>query len=382
MYERIRHLLAASLGGIVLLAVPAPKQAHVKPLAIGDPAPGFSVTWIKGEPITKLNPKKIYVLEFWATWCGPCRVVMPHLSELARKYKGRVEVIGVNVWEAGYLDKPYETFLPKVKKFVDQMGDKMAYNVAMETSTLHMTRLWMDAASQTGIPASFLVKDGKVIWVGHPGDLDKILEDVLNGTYDMAAFAKGFEAQTKLAREQSPQMKLVSELFQAVQSAIQVKDYAKALRLIEEASVKLEPKFKGTTEALKLKVYVHSDPDQFLTLGKALKAKDAKVGVSIADAVLKVKEPGLDARLYDAAIEEYKDMLAKGTYAGSLPDAYVHNWMSIIYDRSGRIAEAIAAQEKAIELGQKELDAGRGPFTKDLLDDYREDLETYRKKIK
>ena len=44
-------------------------------------------------------PKGPCVLEFFATWCGPCRQTVPHLSEIAKRYQGRVAVIGVSMDE-------------------------------------------------------------------------------------------------------------------------------------------------------------------------------------------------------------------------------------------------------------------------------------------
>src|SRR5690242_16512330 len=70
-------------------------------LNLGDAAPTLTVsTWIKGDKFDKFEPGKTYVIEFWATWCGPCRVSIPHLTELAHKYKDQgVRVLGVDVWE-------------------------------------------------------------------------------------------------------------------------------------------------------------------------------------------------------------------------------------------------------------------------------------------
>ena len=65
-------------------------------LNIGDPAPPLRVKeWLKGMPLREYERGKVYVLEFWATWCVPCRAAMPHLSELARKYRDEVTVIGI-----------------------------------------------------------------------------------------------------------------------------------------------------------------------------------------------------------------------------------------------------------------------------------------------
>src|SRR2546426_245088 len=86
-------LLLAGLAG-------APAAEEFKLLNITDPAPELKVAkWIKGEPVARLAPGGIYVIEFWATWCGPCKQAIPHITELAEKYRGKATFIGVDVLE-------------------------------------------------------------------------------------------------------------------------------------------------------------------------------------------------------------------------------------------------------------------------------------------
>src|SRR5690606_924487 len=78
---------------------PTPEDQAVT-LKVGDPAPVLTYAkWYKGAPVEQFQRGHVYVVEFWATWCGPCRMAMPHLSELARTYRDQVTVIGYNVRE-------------------------------------------------------------------------------------------------------------------------------------------------------------------------------------------------------------------------------------------------------------------------------------------
>ena len=151
-------------------------------LTLGSKAPKLEVKeFIKGDAIKEFEKGKIYVVEFWATWCGPCRATIPHLSKLQKQYKD-VAFIGVSVWEKDQ---------DLVGKFVEEMGDDMDYRVAIDLvpegeggDEGAMAKNWMVPAEQDGIPAAFIVNgDGVVAWIGHPGELDKPLDQIVLGKW-------------------------------------------------------------------------------------------------------------------------------------------------------------------------------------------------------
>ncbi|MEA2553094.1 MAG: hypothetical protein QOJ65_1270 [Fimbriimonadaceae bacterium] len=199
---RLRTLL-----GLVALASAVVCLADEKPfpLAIGDSAPALvTAKFVKGTPITSFEPGKVYVVDMWATWCGPCRRSIPHMTELAKQYGDKINIVGVSVWER----KP-----GLVEPFVEKMGDKMDYSVATDVwpegatdgRNGTMASTWMDASGMTnmGIPTVFVVgRTGAIEWVGHPDDLAKPLEEVVAGTYDREAFAKKFTADMAVLKAQ------------------------------------------------------------------------------------------------------------------------------------------------------------------------------------
>lgn len=143
-------------------------MAQAYSAGLGDAAKPLDITdWIKGGPV-KLEDgkgKTIYVVEFWATWCGPCRQSIPHLTEMAHQFKDK------NVVFIGVSDEKPEV----VKPFVEKMGDKMDYNVGIDGGKT--SEGYMRAFGINGIPHAFVVgKDGNIIWQGHPmAGLDKAL---------------------------------------------------------------------------------------------------------------------------------------------------------------------------------------------------------------
>jgi thiol-disulfide isomerase/thioredoxin len=101
--------------------------ASAQTLGIGDPAPPVKVMkWVKGAAVDSFEQGKLYVVEFWATWCVPCKDSIPHLSEMAKRYGDKVTFAGISVWETG------ENKLKLVTDFTSKMGDRMAYSVALD----------------------------------------------------------------------------------------------------------------------------------------------------------------------------------------------------------------------------------------------------------
>jgi len=154
----------------------------VEPANLGDKAASLEgLKILKGKPVS-FEDGKVYVVEFWATWCGPCLTSIPHLTEVQKKYKDKgVTIIGIT----------NENDIDKVKAFVSDQGEKMDYTVAVDADR-KVSDGYMKAYAQRGIPTAFIVdQKGNVAWVGHPmGGLDEILGKVVDGTFDLEAFAK------------------------------------------------------------------------------------------------------------------------------------------------------------------------------------------------
>ncbi len=212
MKKLTRNVFVFLLALAGALLVPSALPTHAASLTVGDAAPPLvSGKFVQGDPVTQFAPGKAYIVEFWATWCGPCRQSIPHLNEIYTKYKDKgLVVIGQDCWEQDD---------SKVAPFVQSMGDKMTYRVALDdkqgNQTGKMADTWMAAAGQNGIPTAFLIdKTGHIAWIGHPMAMEeKTIDAVLDGNYDLKTAAAKYADENKQTEQlQSESMKLNKDM--------------------------------------------------------------------------------------------------------------------------------------------------------------------------
>lgn len=134
-------------------------------LVPGSPAPAFTVdSFVRGPESKTLELGKVHVIEFWATWCGPCVASMPHLTEL-QKQNPDVQFIGVAGFERG---KDAADGTKRVEDFVKAKGDAVGFAIAFDGDGT-MAKTWMTAAKRNSIPTSFVIgKDGNIAFIGSP----------------------------------------------------------------------------------------------------------------------------------------------------------------------------------------------------------------------
>jgi thiol-disulfide isomerase/thioredoxin len=213
----MRTLLALALASGLLGQASSPAQDPKKPeptLKIGDKAPALAVTkWLQGSDFKSFEKDKVYVIEFWATWCVPCIRMMPHMSLLQEEYKEK----GVTFVAFTSKDDKGNN-LESVSKFVEKRGPKLKYAFAYADDST-TDNAWMKASGRSGIPCCFVVgKDGTLAFAGHPMVVDEVLPKVIAGTWtkeDAAGMEKVETEITKLAEalegEPEPALKLLTE---------------------------------------------------------------------------------------------------------------------------------------------------------------------------
>jgi thiol-disulfide isomerase/thioredoxin len=191
--------VATCVVGLVAFATSRAEQPTFK---IGDPAPAIEpITWLQGSPVAKYEPGRVYVVEFWATWCPPCIKAIPHLSALQRKHSKSLTIIGVNA--EGLLG--FEGNANTVREFMKKHGKDMAYTAAMEDPVRKtVSEKWVSATGSMGAPTAGIIdQHGNLVWIGYPDvakgyTFDQALEDALAGKIDLA---QSRALQTRLSQE-------------------------------------------------------------------------------------------------------------------------------------------------------------------------------------
>jgi thiol-disulfide isomerase/thioredoxin len=374
---------------------------------LGDPAAPLAVAeWVKGSPITlaEAKGKKILVVEFWATWCPPCRTSIPHLTELQKTYREK-DVIFIGVTDEA---------AAVVKPFVKKMGDQMDYAVVIDKDR-QTSAGYMQAYKQGGIPHAFIVdKAGRVVWQGHPmAKLDKALDEVIAGTLDLDKARKRSRAETLLqeyrqlvfgeresARSEELEKELVAldlelggiqpgrkfdpaALRQQMQFSRALRDYQRALAETQPDAAKLaelERALKAAapdgfdlagfkrdmTAQRAIQAYLEeatgeADDAKLAALGRelgAIETKNASLLNEVAWTLL--TEEGIKKRDLPLA---YK--LAKAAFdaCDGRQAAIVDTYARALFD-TGKVAEAIEYQKKAVALAEN--DAVREQLTEAL----------------
>ncbi len=135
-------------------------------------APDFSVTTFDGETITLSGLRgKVVMVDFWASWCPPCRVESPDLVSAYRSFQDReVEFVGIDVWDSESAGR----------RFVAEQG--LPYPNALDTNGF----ITIDYGV-TGIPEKFFIdREGRVVrkYVGpiRAEELSRILNEILGGS--------------------------------------------------------------------------------------------------------------------------------------------------------------------------------------------------------
>lgn len=306
-------------------------------LRVGDAAPPLTIdAWVKGAAVEHFEPGKVYVVEFWATWCAPCRAAIPKVTDLQNRFRDRgVTVLAVSSREAnGRTD---------VEQFVASQGDLMGYTVAWDKEEKSW-EAWMDASGQDIIPAVFVVdRAGKLAWMGSPTpELEEVLTQVAGGTWDVAAYQAN---QQRLERERAEATKLRAQFRELVRANQWSRAYDLARRFVETVPGQAQ---SVSLQALERQLTREKDgaiAGAFATKLEEVYRDDAFLLNSAAWLLVESKrpdnappvEPGLALRMAQRAVDLTKSA-----------DVSAIDTLARAYDANGQTETALALLERSI----------------------------------
>lgn len=360
------------------------KSKQSTSLNIGDVAPDLRVSeWIKGTPIQKFEKGKVYVLEFWATWCRPCLAGMPHLSALARKYKDKVNVIAIDIYESQLKPKKSPA---QVRAFVDSIGNQMEFSVAIEDSNFTV-KDWIKNAEEknSGIPRTFVIDgNGRLAWIGYPSKLDGVLSQIVNNTWDVEKERTRRDLNKQLAVLDDS---LQYELTRFTRNNYNMNDTDKpdsALLKIDEM-VRIEPNLKYARRIAwyTFSALLQTDLRKAYEYGKTAIATPSYDDEPLYDVIINGIERysdksyasdklNLTPEIYELGAEAYQVEIDQIPYPelANMPKLYSN--MAQMYWRAKNKTKAIEAQQKAIDILK-----GRVDLSKKDLAGYEERLKGF-----
>ena len=336
-------------------------------LKIGSIAPELDVEhWVsngagKFQPVTAFQPGKVYIVEFWATWCGPCIRSMPHLSQLQEKYSGKgVQIISISDEK---VDVVQEFLKQNVAGTEDKTYKELTGVYCLTTDpdgSSHNS--YMRASGQSGIPAAFIVgKQGHIEWIGHPAEIDGPLEKVVTDQWDRVSYTKKIEEEKKAFEEFQQVLREVSQKMQAGETK-------EAIALMDEAVATHKDSKLGkelSVARLELLLSTGSDRAAKALTDFAAANNEPEILTQLAEGIVQLKATG---EPIDDSVLKAAEQIASEAVKAKPKDFRMLFTLARVYHQNGALDKAIATQKSAME-NAGEFRERIAPFMKVLMEE-------------
>lgn len=370
------HLTAAALAAMALTASPAfarpdePKgpagaqettpEKPADKLGVGDKAPNLEgVTWIQGHEMNEFESGHVYVLDFWATWCGPCIRSIPDINALHNEYKDQnVHVIGVAIW-------PRDGMVP-TEQFVEARGSDMAYAIAADNKDGDIARSFMKAAGRKGIPTAMVInQEGNIAWIGHPMEgLDEVVRLVHEGNFDHDAFIADFK------RRQDALMTKVNPLWASFNNAQESGDWATVADTTQQL-IELDPKRFSFLAAARFRALTFLDPEEASEYGRQLvRGQYAKDPQNLNAIAWGIVDPENGKNVADMDLDLAFEAAQRADELSDHKDPSILDTLARVHFNKGDVRKAIELQTLAVDLAPDEFKAQLTP----ALEEYKSAL--------
>ena len=342
----IRSGLAITL---MLLAPTLQAQYNANPtLKIGDDAPPLIVqSWVKGSPIKEFEKGKVYVIDFWATWCGGCIASFPHISAIAKKYEGKVYFASIDSYEDVGDNKDADPVVSVQNFLKTPNGQKLKIPVAVDGKSNTMYTAWVKTLRRQGFPTTFIIdQNGKIAYIDvNLDNLDWAIGQVLAKNWDN-------EKEAKMMHDRDAIEDLLFGSFKNAQ-----KD-PKILEQMLDASNAFEKKFPDRKDLVNFyKFWAISDLDKEKVPGllEEMAANPRSKYINLDDAVhLTLQRTDLSKRDYQAVAKAQERLITNqynGTGHGGKTEK-TYSELADTYSKAGDAAMAVSSIQKAIAIAK------------------------------
>ena len=187
----------------------------------GERAPDLEgVRWIHREPVERFETGRVYVIEFWSTWCAACIESIDALNELAHRYEADATFIAIHIWQRDSAPKPAAFLAGRL----NSEKPIMAFSVAEDVDDT-LAKTWMNATGNGGLPTAMIVdRTSRLTWFGHSKELDEPLKAIVERTFDTRRRVAEMNRRIRVGRKATESGK-----------AIEQRQYERGMTLILDA---------------------------------------------------------------------------------------------------------------------------------------------------